>query len=692
MSELFIELLSEEIPYWLQKNIVEQLEKKITDLIIENDLSSSKKIDINYNFTHLRIVFSCNNLVKEQKSFVKEIKGPPVNAPDNAITGFLKKIGISKNDLEKRKINNQYYYFAKHKVIGEKTEIIIKNNLEKIITDINLQKSMRWTHESFKWASPINNIFFYFDDKFVPLDFLEKYSINNDSFSCSHKKLDKKIKFKNFSDYKKKLNSNKVVIEQINRENIIKKSIQDFCKIKKTILKRDHNALISLNAGLTEYPDVLFGKIKNDYMKLPQEILEVVMINDQNFIPLFLEKNKLSPYFVIISDFIEKKYQKEVTEDNEKVLEARFEDAAFYWKNDLKVRFDSRKKLLNDIQFHQKLGSIKDRVDRMEQFALNLEKSFSFKINSNNLIQAVQLSKLDLTTGLVREFPELQGIIGGYIAEFEKKDKSISLSVREQYMPKGPSDACPKNNLSIILSLSDKLDTLLGFFLIDETPTSSKDPYALRRSALGILRIIIENNLKIELESFFNKELIEKYNLDNTDNFQIRSLISFLMDRFKFFLKSITRKQDVVNALFSKEIYSSDFLKLYKKFLALNDFVNEGQGKKIIELNKRALNIVIIEGKKLDIKNFVNKDLLKEKDEKILVELLDELKNKIEQEDDDFKGVLKNISDLHAPLNNFFDNVMVNVNDNQIKINRLSILKKVIDTLKIYADFSKIQK
>ena len=164
------------------------------------------------------------------------------------------------------------------------------------------------------------------------------------------------------------------------------------------------------------------------------------------------------------------------------------------------------------------------------------------------------------------------------------------------------------------------------------------------------------------------------------------------MDRFKFFLKSITRKQDVVNALFSKEIYSSDFLKLYKKFLALNDFVNEGQGKKIIELNKRALNIVIIEGKKLDIKNFVNKDLLKEKDEKILVELLDELKNKIEQEDDDFKGVLKNISDLHAPLNNFFDNVMVNVNDNQNKINRLSILKKVIDTLKIYADFSKIQK
>jgi len=164
------------------------------------------------------------------------------------------------------------------------------------------------------------------------------------------------------------------------------------------------------------------------------------------------------------------------------------------------------------------------------------------------------------------------------------------------------------------------------------------------------------------------------------------------MDRFKFFLKSITRKQDVVNALFSKEIYSSDFLKLYKKFLALNDFVNEGQGKKIIELNKRALNIVIIEGKKLDIKNFVNKDLLKEKDEKILVELLDELKNKIEQEDDDFKGVLKKISDLHAPLNNFFDNVMVNVNDNQIKINRLSILKKVIDTLKIYADFSKIQK
>ena len=692
MSELFIELLSEEIPYWLQKNVVDQFKNKLNDLIIENNLSLSKNIKINSYFTPIRLIFSCSNIIKEQKNSVTEIKGPSTDAPENAIEGFSKKIGMSVDKLEKKKINDKEYYFAKNEIIGKKTEEIIKNNLENIITSINWQKSMRWAHETLKWGRPINNILFYFDNKFIPLDFLNNYSINNYPFTNPHKKIEKEIKFKNFEEYKKKISDSKVIIQQIEREKKIEKEINVFCNKKKLILKNEHNFLISLNAGLTEYPDILFGKIQNTYMKLPQEILEVVMINDQNFIPLFLEKNKLSPYFVIISDFIEKKYQKEVTEDNEKVLEARFEDAAFYWKNDLKVRFDSRKKLLNDIQFHQKLGSIKDRVDRMEQFALNLEKSFSFKINSNNLIQAVQLSKLDLTTGLVREFPELQGIIGGYIAEFEKKDKSISLSVREQYMPKGPSDACPKNNLSIILSLSDKLDTLLGFFLVDETPTSSKDPYALRRSALGILRIIIENNLKIELESFFNKELIEKYNLDNTDNFQIRSLISFLMDRFKFFLKSITRKQDVVNALFSKEIYSSDFLKLYKKFLALNDFVNEGQGKKIIELNKRALNIVIIEGKKLDIKNFVNKDLLKEKDEKILVELLDELKNKIEQEDDDFKGVLKKISDLHAPLNNFFDNVMVNVNDNQIKINRLSILKKVIDTLKIYADFSKIQK
>ena len=264
--------------------------------------------------------------------------------------------------------------------------------------------------------------------------------------------------------------------------------------------------------------------------------------------------------------------------------------------------------------------------------------------------------------------------------------------MKEQYLPKGPSDPCPESNLSILLSLSDKIDTLLGFFLIDEMPTSSKDPYALRRSALGILRIIIENNLKIELEKFFNNEIINKYNLQNTKNFEIKNLIIFLIDRFRFFLKSITKRQDVVNAFFVKKSFSSDFLTLYKKFIALNEFINKGEGKKIIELNKRALNIVIIEGKKMSINDFINKDLLQEEHEKILVDTLDKVKNKIKNEQEDFKSVLNTISCLYIPLNNFFDNVMVNVNDVKIKSNRLSILKKVVDTLKIYADFSKIQK
>ena len=692
MSELFIELLSEEIPYWLQKNVAEQFKNKMTDVIIENNLSLSKKININCYFTPLRLIFSCSDLIKEQKSSIKEIKGPPVNAPENAITGFLKKVGVSKEKLEKTKINNQDYYFVKNKIVGKKTEEVIKNNLENIITRINWQKSMRWIHDSFKWGRPINNILFYFDNKFIPLDFLKNYSVNNNSFTISHKKNDKELKFKNFDEYKKKLASSRVIIDQIEREEKIKKEINNFCKAKKIVLKDECGALISLNAGLTEYPDVLFGKIKKDYMSLPQEILQVVMINDQNFIPLFEKNNNLSPYFVIVGDLIEKKFQKEIIKDNEKVLEARFADAVFYWENDLKINLESRKQLLSDIQFHQRLGTFDDKTKRMEFFALNLANQLNFEFNANHLIEAVKLSKLDLTTGLVREFPELQGIIGGYIAEVEKKDKVVCLSLKEQYLPKGPSDLCPKNKLSILLSLSDKLDTLLGFFLIDEMPTSSKDPYALRRSALGILRIIVENNLKIELEKFFSNEIINKYNLQNTKNFKIKNLIIFLTERFRFFLKSITKRKDVVNAFFIEKSFSSDFLTLYKKFIALNEFISKGKGKKIIELNKRALNIVTIEGKKMEINDFINKDLLKEQHEKILVDSLDKVKNKIENEQEDFKSVLNAISSLYTPLNNFFDNVMVNVDDVKTKSNRLSILKKVLDTLKVYADFSKIQK
>ena len=692
MSELFIELLSEEIPYWLQKNIVEQFKEKIIDVIIENNLSLTNKINIDSNFTPLRLIFSCSNLIKEQKSSIKEIKGPPVNAPENAILGFLKKVGVSKKNLEKKKINDQDYYFAKYEEIGKKSEEVIKNNLENIITTINWPKSMRWIHDNFKWGRPINNILFYFDNKFIPLVFLETYSINNNSFTISHKKNEKEIKFRSFNEYKKKLISSKVIIEQRKREEKIKKEINNFCKQKKIVLKDKHIFLVSLNAGLTEYPDVLFGKIQKDYMSLPQEILEVVMINDQNFIPLFEKNNNLSPHFVIVGDLIEKKFQKGIVKDNEKVLEARFADAVFYWENDLKIKLESRKQLLSDIQFHQKLGTFDDKIKRMEFFAMNLATQLNFQFNTSHLTQAVKLSKLDLTTGLVREFPELEGIIGGYIAEVEKKDKDVCLSLKEQYLPKGPSDLCPKSNLSILLSLSDKLDTLLGFFLIDEMPTSSKDPYALRRSALGILRIIIENNLKIELEKIFNDEVINKYNLQNTKNFEIKNLIFFLINRFKFFLKAITKRQDVVNAFFIEKFFSSDFLTLYKKFIALNNFINKGEGKKIIELNKRALNIVIIEGKKVEINNFIDKDLLKEQHEKILVDSLNKVKNKIENEEEDFNSVLNTISSLHTPLNNFFDNVMVNVDDVKIKSNRLSILKKVLDTIKVYADFSKIQK
>ena len=551
---------------------------------------------------------------------------------------------------------------------------------------------MRWIHNSFKWGRPLKNVLFYFDNKFIPLDFLEIYSINNNSFSVSHKKIEKELKFKNFDQYKKKMISSKVIIEQNKREEKIKKEINNFCKSKKIFLKEEHNSLISLNAGLVEYPDILFGKIEKKYMSLPQEILEVVMINDQNFIPLFEKNNNLSTYFAIIADFIEKKFQKKIVEDNEKVLQARFADAAFYWENDLKINLEERKGLLFDIQFHQKLGTFEDKTKRMEFFALSLATQLNLQCNSNDVTQAVKLSKFDLTTGLVREFPELQGIIGGYIAEVEKKSQIVCLALKEQYLPKGPSDLCPKSNLSILLSLSDKLDTLLGFFLIGEMPTSSKDPYALRRASLGILRIIIENNLKIDLENFFNEEIISKYNLQNTSDFKIHNLIIFLIERFRFFLKSITKRQDVVNAFFIEKSFSSDFLILYKKFLALNEFINKGEGKKIIELNKRALNIVTIEEKKMDIKNSINKNLLKEQHEKILVDALDKVKNKIENEQEDFKSVLHTISSLYNPLNNFFDNVMVNVDDVKIKSNRLSILKKVLDTLKVYADFSKIQK
>jgi glycyl-tRNA synthetase beta chain len=700
MAELLLELFSEEIPASLQIRAKEDFKKAVADRFLIDGLTYDS---IECFATPRRLTLRVEGLPLEQKEIVTEKRGPRIDAPKAAIDGFLKSSGLHdtvenlKNNMTgtghrqliTRKEDKGEFYFALIKKEGRALYEVLAEILPEILNAFTWPKSMKWGAYNIRWVRPLHNILCVFDDKTVPVNFGHLSSNNK---TRGHRFLSSgEFAVKDFADYKKKLLENHVVLELEERKNIIRKSAEEQAKKLGVTIKSDEKLLDEV-AGLVEWPVVLVGNIEEKFMHVPQEVLITAMRSHQKYFSMLDSKGNLAPYFVTVSNMQPKDNGAKIISGNERVLRARLEDAKFFWDNDRSVSLESRVAGLNKIIFHAKIGTVLEKVERLEGLT-KLLADFIPGLDAKLAVRAAKLCKADLVTQMVGEFPELQGLMGGYYAAESKENPAVSLAIKEHYSPQGPSDVCPTAKVSIAVALADKIDTLIGLFAADEKPTGSKDPYALRRASLGVIRIILENDLRIQLKKLF-ETAIGNYPTKQKKEQVINDLLEFLADRLRALLKDQSIRHDAITAVLD-ESKDDDLNRIVQRVKALDNLLKTDDGVNLSAAYKRATNIVLAEEKK-DKKSYdgpPREKLLEVSEEIDLYRLFSELKPVSEHmlKNDEFEKVMKELVKLRKPIDDFFEKVTVNSENAAARENRLLLLAQFRESLNKVANFSKIE-
>ncbi len=717
MSEFLLEIYSEEIPARMQHKAISDFKGIFLDFLTKENIEVDEK-DIKLLISPRRISLFIQKIAELQTIPATQKIGPKVGSDSKAINGFVKFVGVKNEaDLQIIKTDKGDYYAFNSQKSEVFTKDILEKNLQIILQKMSNSwpKNMRWQSDKKqpKWVRPIRSILAIFDGEIINLEFANIKSCNT---TFGHHLLSKKVlKIRNFANYKKELENNFVIIDQDERRSHIIKEIKNICRenhLKLVDELDENNSVLNESVGLAEFPQVAIGKIDKNFMSLPKEILILTAKLHQKYFCLEDKKGNLAPYFIFICNV---KVNDRIILDNQKVLSARLSDAEFFIAEDLKTPFINRVNDLKNIIFHEKIGTVYDKVKRLEI----LNKFISFFIPNSNLAlveRLADLSKNDLTTKCVAELPELQGIVGGYYAKIQGEEVCVSNAIAEQYLPTGQSSNLPKTPLGSLLALSDKIDTICGLFLVGQKPTSSKDPLALRRVALGIIRIIVHNNVSVPLSIVCEKSInifptkILKDNYPEKSIREIKELrkvvlyevIEFIVDRIKSILKDDFQiKLDVSNVLIAnyiqkiKEDKKFDINKLVAKANFINNFVNDKSNANIIALYKRVVNIVNIEEKR-DNEKYDSKPhflLMKDKYEKNLYKKTKIIASKVKKAGriGDYEEVFRLFGELETPLNDFFNNVKVNVEERNIRENRLLILGKIKTLFNAIFDFSKIE-
>ena len=687
MTNFLLEFMSEEMP----ASLIEDSSDKIVQLFC-NSFKKDKLIYDNYNVYYgpKRLTFIFFNLKNEVNEIL--IKGPNVKAPTNAIEGFAKsqEVKIDKLDIEKTEKGS--YYIIKKKITFSDTIALLRKIMEVNLVKVPWKKSMRWGNGSLKWIRPLKNILCLYGTKKINIDLLgcnsQNYTLHSNLF------IEKKIKIKSLDDYKQKLKRININFDHKDRKKIILKEVDKITK-KKGLNFVMNQQLIDEVVNLVESPNVFLGQFNKKYLKLPNEVLTTSMIKNQKYFPLFYKDNTLSNFFLIVSNLKPSDNGKKIIYGNQRVIEARLEDASFFWIKDNNSNFKDKGEELKRIIFHNKLGSMNDKILRLKKIAIFFAENIKLENESQrNLDVSINICKNDLVTELVREFPSLQGTMGYYYSQKSGFNKVVCSAIKDHYKPNGPNDSCPSTKLSRILALIDKMDSLVGFFLIDLGPTSSKDPYALRRSGLGIIRIMIEGKFNIKLNQFIEKSIREyskKVPLsdNNLEKYKNKILI-FILDRFENLIKSQSLDKLLIFKALKLDEGNIDIHNIYKKCEVIFDFMNTLKGKFFLKSFKRVLNILESENKlllKTEIKN-VNTELLQSKYEEDLFNTFKRLK----QKNLDFNELLKSLVTLSQPINIFFEKVQINDKNILLKTNRLYLLFNIKNYVVREIDFSKIIK
>jgi glycyl-tRNA synthetase beta chain len=724
MAELLLELFSEEIPARMQEDAMQHLQTALAKECIKQQLLPDSHRATQSFVTPRRLAVWLSDVPVSQPDVSTERKGPKADAPQAAIQGFLKSTGLALDQLE----NRDGVYFASIHQKGKPTAEILKTIIEGILTSFPWPKSMRWGSNELTWVRPLHSILCIFDGKIVPVQF---GNVTAGNTTYGHRFLSPQaITITDPTAYETALEKAHVITDRDKRQASILQQAEKNAAAKNLTIKKD-GGLLEEVTGLVEWPVMLMGSIDQQFMDLPPEVLTTVMRSHQKYFSLLDAKGNLAPHFLITSNTQTADNGKAIIAGNERVLRARFSDARFFWDQDRKKPLNDWAHGLETVTFHAKLGTVADKVKRIKALAVALA-DYVPAADKAQAARAADLCKADLVTGMVGEFAELQGIMGRYYALQQQETPAIADAIRDHYKPQGPGDSTPTQPVSICVALADKIDTVFRMFAIGEKPTGSKDPYALRRAALGSIRIILENGLRIPLNTLFTSlpthdialyqacdKLIQKteaklhepahrvgrYVTINESAYQdidnaitpdlIPILLAFFIDRLKVQLKDQGIRHDVINAVVANG--DDDLVRIVARAKALQDFLTTDDGKNLLIAYKRAANILTIEEGK-DKTIYAAADIipaaLKEAEESNLaIMLLDaQVKNiKTWMVNEQFSEAMKHLSALRTPVDLFFDKIMVNCDDKDLRANRLRLLANIRDSMDNIANFALIE-
>ena len=686
MSEFFLELFSEEIPANLQKNARENLLQNFKDFFEKKNISFSKNLSFS---TPNRLLILFEGIKPEIKQKEEEIRGPKIDAPEKALDGFLRSNNFQKKDLYQKENDKGTFYFVKKPPKTIKISELLNENIPSILDGISWKKSMKWGDFQLYWARPLKSILAIFNNK----NLLFKYHhLQSSNLTFVDKDFeDKKKSFNNFKLYIDYFKKSQIVIDQNKRKKFIELELLKKSK-RKNLTIEISDKLLNEVTDLVNKPNILACKFDDKFLQIPKEILITTMQFHQKYFHTFDNKGNITNNFLVVAN--NKDNKGFIKSGNERVVNARLSDAQFFWeknKSNNLVKQVSKLKLIN---YFKGLGTYFDKIQRMRKLGGMI--SDELLISKEKVEMSATICKVDLLSDIVGEFPELQGIMGSYFAEFQGFDKEISLAIREQYLPTGINSKTPKKLFSIALSLTDKLDTLVGFFGIDQKPTSSKDPFALRRLALGVIRLLLENKKEFKLKDLINysSNLYQEQGFDLSNKTFHKDLTNFLIERLKNYMKEKNIRSDIIEAAINS--YGIDnMVKAYNKALILNKLINQEIGQALVISYKRASNILDheLKNQELELSNVVDPVLFKNDFEKNLYKKINDLRKYFTSinKDENYELSLSNLAESKSIIFEFFDNVIVNDEDKTIQKNRLELLQMLCKTFDSYLNFSTIE-
>lgn len=692
MAEFLLELHQEEVPAGMQVAAAEAIRGLIEGKLKDAGLTWTHSFS---ESTPHRTIIVIEGLPTETPDTKEEKKGPKVGAPERAMEGFLKSAGVTLDQCEQRETPKGPVWFAVLEKKGGPAWKALAAAIDHALKTYTWPKSMRWAEHSFRWVRPLHHVLAVFDGDVLPGRFepdAQTRFIFSDHTKGHRFMAPDAVPVSSYADYVEKLNAHKVLVSRAARRDLIRADAEKSAAEVGCRLKPDEKLLEEV-VGLVEWPVVLRGRIDDEFMGVPKEVLTTSMAVHQRYLALETEDGELAPYFIAVANTETRDGGKAVIAGNERVLRARLSDAKFFWDQDRAVPLADRLERLQPITFHAKLGSVAERVTRLTALATALAPLIE-GCDSDDAARAATLCKADLVTGMVGEFPELQGLMGRYYALDQGEDAAVADAVAQHYSPAGPSDACPSQPVAVAVALADKLDVLMGFFTIGETPTGSRDPFALRRAALGVVRLVLENGLRLPLREVLSVALAQyRGQLDTLDSGAVETLVGFFADRLKVVLKDRGVRHDLIDAVMALAA-EDDLLRLVARAEALQALLATEDGANLLTAYRRAANIVGIEAKKDKVDGFgpLNAADLGAEPATALLAALDgagaPLAEAIAAED--YTAACQVLAGLRAPVDGFFDQVVVNDEDPAKRAARLALLTRITETINGIAYFGRV--